>query len=84
MGKQDFAPRYLIAFFTIDKIAKIKSLDLAYSDIKSEFEYYLKNYNNSQPVIIASHSQGTLHAAKLLKEYFESKPLQNQLVCPYI
>jgi hypothetical protein len=83
-----FAPRYrqahLRAFYTTDKNAEINSFDLAYNDIKSAFEHYLKNYNHGRPVIIASHSQGTLHAAKLLKEYFESKPLQNQLVCAYL
>ena len=34
--------------------------------------------------IIASHSQGTNHALRLLKEYFENKPLQKQLVAAYI
>jgi hypothetical protein len=78
-----FAPRYrqahLRAFYTIDKNAKFNSLDLAYSDIKSAFEYYLQNHNHGQLIIIASHSQGTLHAAKLRKEYFENKPLQNPI-----
>ncbi len=83
-----FAPRYrqahLRAFYTTDNNAKINSFDQAYGDIKSAFEYYLRNYYHGQPILIASHSQGTLHAAKLLKEYFENQPLQNQLVCAYL
>jgi hypothetical protein len=59
-------------------------LDLAYSDVKKAFEYYLEHYNHGRPIIIASHSQGTWHAARLLKELFEGKPLQKQLVCAYI
>lgn len=43
-----------------------------------------QNLNKGRPIIIASHSQGTLHAARLLKEFFEGKQLQEQLVCAYI
>ena len=69
---------------TDDKDDKKKSLDIAYSDIKVAFEYYLKNYNHNRPIVIASHSQGTVHATRLIKEYFDDKPLQKQLVAAYI
>ncbi|MEO7523861.1 MAG: DUF3089 domain-containing protein [Ferruginibacter sp.] len=82
-----YAPRYrqahLKAFYT-SKEASEKYFDLAYSDIKAAFEYYLEHYNNGRPIIIASHSQGTLHAGRLLKEFFEGKPLLKKLVCAYI
>ena len=82
-----FAPRYrqahINAFFIADSIAK-PYFDIAYEDIKNAFVYYLNNYNHGRPVIIASHSQGTLHAARLLKEFFEDKPLMDKLVCAYI
>ena len=57
---------------------------MAYADIKAAFEFYLKHHNNGRPIIIAAHSQGTFHSGRLLKEYFENKPLQKQLVCAYI
>ena len=83
-----FAPRYrqanLDAFYTKNKKAANAALDTAYQDVKNAFEYYLKHYNNGRPIIIASHSQGTWHAGRLLKEFFEGKPLQKQLVCAYI
>lgn len=83
-----FAPRYrqanLEAFFTDDKVASDRAFDLAYADIKKAFIYYLQNYNRGRPLIIASHSQGTLHATRLLKEFFEGKPLQSILVAAYI
>lgn len=83
-----FAPRYRQAnikvFFTSDKTASDKAFDFAYADIKNAFEYYLQNYNHGRPIIIASHSQGTLHAARLLKEFFEGRELQKKLVCAYI
>jgi hypothetical protein len=58
--------------------------DTAYCDIKNAFELYLKNFNHDRPIIIASHSQGTKHAGRLLKEFFEDKPLYKNLVCAYI
>lgn len=82
-----FAPRYRqahIKAFFIDEKESAPYFELAYEDVKNAFEYYLKNYNGGRPIIIASHSQGTKHAARLLKEYFEGKPLLNKLVCAYI
>lgn len=83
-----FAPRYrqanLEAFYTKDKERGEAALDTAYADVRAAFVYYMKNYNRGRPIIIASHSQGTWHAGRLLKEFFEGKPLQKQLVCAYI
>ena len=83
-----FAPRYrqanFKAFYTTNKLAAEKAFDLAYEDVRNAFEYYLKNFNNGRPIIIASHSQGTLHAGRLLKDFFENKQLKKQLVCAYI
>lgn len=83
-----FAPRYrqanIKAFYTDDKESSKKAFDIAYEDIKAAFEYYLNTQNNNRPIIIASHSQGTLHAGRLLKEFFEGKALQKKLVCAYI
>ena len=71
-------------FFTKNNETSQKAFDIAYQDIKAAFEYYLKNYNNGKPIIIAGHSQGSMHAQRLLREYFDGKPLQNQLVEAYI
>lgn len=83
-----FAPRYrqanFKAFFIKDSLKAKIAFDSAYEDVKTSFEYYLKHFNNKRPIIIAAHSQGTLHAARLLKDYFENKPLHQQLVAAYI
>lgn len=82
-----FAPRYRqahIKAFFINSEDSERAFEIAYADVKAAFVYFLQNYNNRRPIIIASHSQGTKHAGRLLKEFFENKPLQNQLVCAYI
>lgn len=82
-----FAPRYRQAhignFFRKDKQSAEAAFDLAYEDIRTSFAYYLKNWNAGRPIIIASHSQGSLHAERLLKEFFQGQPLQQQLVAAY-
>lgn len=83
-----YAPRYrqahLHAYFTDDKLSAKKAFEVAYEDVKSAFEYYLKNLNHGRPIIIASHSQGTNHAERLLADFFDNKPLQQKLVAAYL
>ncbi len=57
---------------------------IAYDDIKNAFHYYLKHYNEGKPIIIASHSQGSMHAKRLIKEFFDKKSLRSQLVAAYL
>jgi hypothetical protein len=86
-----FAPRYrqanLAAYFpknAQDSTNALAAFELAYQDIKLAFEYYLLNYNNGRPIIIASHSQGSTHAKRLIKEFFDNSNLKNKLVVAYL
>lgn len=86
-----FAPRYrqahISSYFPVTKTdtsIALQAFDTAYSDIKNAFQYYLQHYNNDKPIVIASHSQGTTHAKKLIKEFFDGTSLQNKLVVAYL
>ncbi len=83
-----YAPRYrqahLHAYFTKNKSTAKKAFDLAYSDVRQAFDYYLEHYNQGRPFIIASHSQGTTHAKQLIREYIDGKPLQAKFVAGYL
>lgn len=88
-----FAPRYrqahITTFYKTEKKEADKAFALAYEDLRSAFLYYLQHWNNGRPVIIASHSQGSLMAEKLLKEFFDdttgsAQILKNKLVAAYI
>ncbi len=57
---------------------------IAYQDVKLAFQYYLDHYNKGKPIIIASHSQGSIMCGMLLQEFFDGTPLQEQLVAAYI
>ncbi|MHB1413784.1 MAG: DUF3089 domain-containing protein, partial [Chloroflexota bacterium] len=81
-----YAPRYRQATLSsfLDRTGSgWRALDLAYGDVKQAFEYYLRHFNEGRPIIVASHSQGSWHVLRLLADYFEGKPLYEQLVAAY-
>ncbi|MDZ4749808.1 MAG: DUF3089 domain-containing protein [Saprospiraceae bacterium] len=83
-----YAPRYrqahLNCFFTKKTVDASRALELAYDDVHAAFQYYLDHYNQGRPFIIASHSQGTFHAKRLLHDFVDGQPLQDQLVVAYL
>ena len=83
-----FAPRYRQAHIQMyqekDTAKLFSAFNLAYEDVKNAFQYYLDHENKGRPIIIASHSQGTTHSTRLVREFFDGKPLMNQLVCAYM
>jgi hypothetical protein len=86
-----YAPRYRQAHIGsyspighADTVKALAAFELAYQDVKAAFDYYLAHYNNGKPIVIASHSQGSTHAKRLLKEYFDDKPLGKKLVAAYV
>jgi len=86
-----YAPRYrqahIKSYYPVSKLDTLNAMaafELAYQDVKRAFEFYMTNYNHGKPIIIASHSQGSTHAKRLLKEFFDGKVLSKQLVSAYI
>eukprot|EP01052_Picozoa_sp_SAG31_P002160 SAG31_NODE_73_length_27793_cov_26.900520_17_plen_400_part_00 len=41
-------------------------MEVAFSDVRRAFDHFLKHYNAGRPFIMAAHSQGTMHAKRLL------------------
>ncbi len=81
-----FAPRYRQASLraiTSNTAAGYAAADLAYSDVARAFDQFL-NVNSSRPFILASHSQGSIHALRLLQERIVHTPLQRRLVVAYV
>ena len=70
-----YAPRYrqahYVCYLTKDTASAKAAFELAYQDLKAAFVYYLENWNKGRPIIIAAHSQGTQHAKRLMKEFFD-------------
>jgi hypothetical protein len=77
-----FAPHY--------RQAALKALNgnpgavsLAYADVSAAFRWYIAHENKGRPFIIASHSQGSGLAVRLLQQEIVGTPLQKRLVAAY-
>lgn len=68
----------------INKKSGPQALDLAYTDVKAAFQYYMKHWNHGRPFIIAGHSQGSNHLTRLLKEEIDGTAIQHQLIAAYL
>ena len=82
-----YAPRYrqanIFAYFGSEE-ERESILGFAYQDVKTAFEYYLNNYNNGKPFVLASHSQGTHHSMHLLSDIIDSSDLYERMVAAYL
>jgi len=81
-----WAPRYHQAHFgaflsTRDDAAK--AIDAAYKDIAAAFTAFLAA-NPSGPILLAAHSQGSLHLMRLMKEKVAGKPVADRIVAAYL
>ena len=83
-----YAPRYrqahIQAYYSKDTVSAKKAFDLAYLDVKEAFGYYMSHWNKGRPFIIASHSQGTTHTARLIEEFIDGKQLEEKMVAAYL
>jgi hypothetical protein len=82
-----FAPRYRqasLGAITHGDAAALAAAELAYSDVARAFDYYLAHENGGRPFVLASHSQGSIHAMRLLQERIIGKPLQQKMVAAYV
>ena len=55
----------------------------AYEDVKAAFLYYLENYNEGKPFILAGHSQGSYRIKQLMIDLFVDPDLQDKLIAAY-
>lgn len=82
-----YAPHYremhIQGYYDLDN--GYKAIEKAYSDILNAFIYYINNENKGKRFIIASHSQGTNHAERLIKEFIShDKELLNKMILAYL
>ncbi|WP_010164311.1 DUF3089 domain-containing protein [Sphingomonas sp. PAMC 26617] len=81
-----WAPRYrqatFGAFLTTQANAA-KALDLAYADVSAAFDAFVAQAGD-RPIILAGHSQGSLHLIRLLREKIAGKPIAKRIVAAYV
>lgn len=81
-----WAPRYRQATFGAFLTSRAdaeQALDLAYGDVAMAFEQFLKQAGD-RPIILAGHSQGALHLARLLRDRVAGTPVARRVVAAYV
>ena len=82
-----WAPRYRQAAFgafLLDNKDATAALDLAYRDVLAAFDQFVATAPADRPIILAGHSQGSLHLTRLLRERVAGKPLASRIVAAYV
>jgi hypothetical protein len=72
------------ASFLGDKPDALKVFTIAYSDVDRAFTYFLEHHSKGRPFIVASHSQGSMHAARLLSRIDKDAGLRARMVVAYV
>ena len=81
-----WAPRYRQATFgafLTSKSQARQALDFAYRDVAAAFDEFLKEVGD-RPIILAGHSQGALHLARLLADRIAGTPLTRRIAAAYV
>jgi hypothetical protein len=82
-----WAPRYRQAnfgsFLTTQPEAQ-KALDAAYADVTQAWDNFLADISPDRPIIVAGHSQGSVHLLRLLRERIAGQPVAKRIAAAYI
>jgi len=78
-----YAPNYRQASLVSLK-KSMPAVAFAYADVARAFRWYIAHENHGRPFIIASHSQGSAHAVRLLQQEILGTPLQQRLIAAYV
>lgn len=82
-----WVPRYRQAAFgafLTEKPEGAKALDAAYRDVLMAFDTFVKAQKPDTPIILAGHSQGSMHLSRLLKDRIAGSPLAKRVVAAYV
>ncbi len=81
-----YAPRYreatIYSYFQ-EPETREQILGFAYGDVERAFDFFLANYSEGRPFVLASHSQGTHHMRRLLAERINGTELFTRMVAAY-
>lgn len=82
-----WAPRYrqanFGAFLTADPAAQ-KALDAAYADVLAAWNQFISSTAPDRPIILAGHSQGSVHLLRLLRERIAGQPVAKRIAATYV
>jgi hypothetical protein len=82
-----WAPKYrqatFGAFLTTREDA-VMALDFAYRDVLAAYDEFIRQAPKDRPIILAGHSQGSLHLTRLLAERVKGSPEMRRIAAVYV
>lgn len=82
-----YAPRYrqatAAAVYARPDQNPLGAYDFAWQDVKAAFQYYMENWNQGRPFIIAGHSQGAAMIERWLGEFGADPKVRSLMVAAY-
>lgn len=81
-----WAPKYRQAAagaFLTDQPEAQMAIDAAYADVAQAFDYFLDSVNEDKPIVLAGHSQGSVHILRLLMEKAEARGITDRIAAVY-
>ncbi len=85
-ASQIWAPRYrqaTMGAFMTDQPEAQDAIDAAYADVLQAYRYFAESLDDDTPVVLAGHSQGSLHLLRLLREEVMPGPMGERLIAAY-
>lgn len=82
-----WAPRYrqaTMGAFLTDAPEAEMALDAAYADVAQAFAYFRSSVDEDTPIVLAGHSQGSLHLLRLLREEIAGTADEGRIVAAYV
>jgi hypothetical protein len=83
-----WAPKYrqatFGAFLSLGEPDAAKAFAVAYTDIEGAFQRFLDGVPADQPIVLAGHSQGSLHLVTLMARKIAGRPVAGRIVAAYL
>jgi len=83
---QIWAPRYRQAAFGafLTRVPEAdQAIDAAYRDVELAFDEFIEKARPDAPIVLAGHSQGSVHLLRLLKDRIAGTPLEQRIAAVY-
>jgi arylsulfatase A-like enzyme len=79
-----YAPRYRqTSMMAYEQKDASQIFEIGYQDVRSAFLHFIETIDPNEPFVLAGHSQGAFHLARLIDEEVDGTPLINRLIAAY-
>lgn len=86
-AEEIWAPRYrqaTMGSFLTDAPEGQQAIDAAYADVLDAYRFFIETVDKDMPIVLAGHSQGSLHLLRLLREEVNGSPVAGRLAAAYV